>query len=759
MTLLPNGSSSRDQLVPYDESELLIDNAPHSYPGQSTAAEAVGARPNLGTLLRRYWLLAVAFLILGAAGGFASVVLSSPMYRARLLLEVQNGGIVFTRNGLSTESSENNDVTIQTQISILRSGTFLQRGSDRMTQDPVPPAPPGRDIFSRLGHRVRPGTQDPVENARRGLNLAMATFDAREMNRTRLIELSCESSNPDIAAQFLNAMGQEYMDYSMRSRMQTSQRTNEWLAQSIEETKTKMQEADERVRDFSLASGNIFAGQDAPLEDTKLSSLKSDLARSQADAIAKRTRYELTLKYPPEALGEVLDDAGLRAYQQKINALKETRAALEVRFTSKHQKVRELDAQLSSVEKDYENEIHSIVSRIKQDYEATNQQQQLLTQAYNTQSQRVGAQLGKVSQYNALKRDSDTMHSVYQALLMQQSETGLNASVPGNPIQIVESATPPAFPYEPKPFVNISLGCLISLALAGGFVYLKERMDRSIRAPGASRRLLNVPELGVIPNLAKEYALNGRTIGGSNRLALSDGNNEATAALLGWQSGPSFVTESFRGTLTSILRNQTNGRLRKTILVTSPGPSEGKTTVVQNLGIALAETGRRVLLVDADFRRPHLHRKFGLPNEWGIADLLSEQTELSHYKRDQFGVPTAFPGLSLLPNGSELENVSRALYLPRLEEIFQMLAKHYDMVLVDVPPILHVADTRIVAPLTDALILVLRSGVTDRASAMEAYRRIQDDGLSLLGTVLTDYDNSSDRKKQYYYDYGDPGRA
>jgi capsular exopolysaccharide synthesis family protein len=759
MALL-NGSSGGDQLVPYDESELLIEHAPHSYPGQSTAAaEAGGARLNLGLLLRKYWLLAVAFLILGAAGGFASVVLTSPTYRARLLLEVQNS-VVLTRNGLSAESSDSSDITIQTQISILRSGTFLQRGSDRMTQDAVLPAPPGRDIFSRLRQRIRAGTQDPVENARRGLSVALATFEAREMTRTRLIELSCESSSPDIAAQFLNAMGQEYMDYTARSKMQTAQRTNEWLAQSIEETKTKMQEADERVRDFSLASGNIFAGQDATLEDTKLSSLKSDLARSQADAIAKRTRYELTLKYPPEALGEVLDDGTLRGYQQKINALKETRAALEVRFTAKHQKVRELDAQLASVERDYQNEIHSIVSRIKQDYEAANQQQQLLNQAYNTQSQRVGAQLGKVSQYNALKRDSDTLHSVYQSLLMQQSEAGLNASVPGNSIQIVESATPPAFPYKPQPGTNILFGCLIGLALAGGFVFLRERMDQSIRTPGASRRLLNVPELGVIPNLVNGYTVNGQgTAGRSNRLALSDGNNEVATALLGWQSRPSFVTESFRGTLTSILRNQTNGRPRKTILITSPGPSEGKTTVVQNLGIALAETGRRVLLVDADFRRPHLHCKFGLPNEWGIANLLSEQTELSHYKTDQLGVPTAFPGLSLLANGLELENVSRALYSPRLREVFQILTKHYDMVLVDVPPILHVADTRIVAPLTDALILVLRSGVTDRASAMEAYQRIQEDGLPLLGTVLTDCDLSSDRKKQYYYDYGDPRRA
>jgi capsular exopolysaccharide synthesis family protein len=183
--------------------------------------------------------------------------------------------------------------------------------------------------------------------------------------------------------------------------------------------------------------------------------------------------------------------------------------------------------------------------------------------------------------------------------------------------------------------------------------------------------------------------------------------------------------------------------------------------VIQNLGIALAETGRRVLLVDADFRRPHLHRKFGMPNEWGLIDLLSDNMPLAGLPPDRLGVATGFAGLSLLANGSATEQgtVSRALYSPRLREIFETLTQRYDMVLVDAPPILHVADARIIAPLMDALILVLRCGVTDRNSATEAYQRIQEDGLSLLGTVLTDYDPGSERKRQYYYDYGDPSRA
>ncbi len=195
------------------------------------------------------------------------------------------------------------------------------------------------------------------------------------------------------------------------------------------------------------------------------------------------------------------------------------------------------------------------------------------------------------------------------------------------------------------------------------------------------------------------------------------------------------------------------------ILITSPGPAEGKTTVVQNLGIALAESGRKVLLVDADFRRPHLHRKFSLPNEWGLIDVLCDDTPLSEYSTEQLGVFTGFPGLSILPNRITQHNVSKALYSPRLRSILETLANRYDMVIVDAPPILSVADTRIVASLTDALILVLRSGVTQREAAMEAYQLIQEDGLALLGTVLTDYDLSTDRRRQYYYDYGDPSRA
>ena len=728
------------------------------YTMANPATEEAEGSFHLGRVLRQYWLLLTALLILGASAGFISVVLSSPMYQSRLLLELENPNGALLRTGEGGGSAESSDIDIQTQISILRSGSFRKRGADRFETDSVPMAPTGQDIFSRLRQRIHPATENPIEAAKTGLNAAVMTFGAQPVTRTRLIELSCESTSPDIAARYLTAMADEFKNETSQSRITTSQGTSQWVATQIEDTKAKVAEAEERLRDFSKAHSNMFAGQDATLDDTKLAQLKGELAKMHAERLHRESRYDLTLKYSPEQLGEVLDDGVLRNYQQQLENFKRDKAALLTTYTEKHDKVRKIDAEMLSVEKAYDAELSSVIKRIKHDYEAAQQQEKLLARDYAGQSQRVGSEMGDVATYNSLKREVETQRQMYQTLLMQQNQANMSGSVPINPIRVVDAATIPDAPYKPRPVLNISFGVMMGMALTGGIIFLRERLDRSIKAPGASRRLFNAPELGIIPNLVSDGALVAkRNWHGSKKQNGTHG--DPTAALAASVGVPQLVTESFRSTLASILRNQSAGMAQKIILVTSPGPSEGKTTVVQNLGIVLAETGRKVLLVDADFRRPNLHGKFGLKNEWGLIDLLSEDTPLDENSLERLEMATGVPGLSILPNRVTQHNVAKALYSPRLRLLLETLTRRYDMILVDAPPILCVADARIIAPLADSLILVLRCGVTDRESAMEAYQRIQEDGVELLGTVLTDYELKGDRRRQYYYDYGDANRT
>ena len=760
MRLLPDGSDhENDRQLNYRDPRWpdVVPTPPASAGG---AEEQVARSFNFRQLLRRYWILAIVLLVVGAAAGFASVVLSSPRYKTRLLLEVQSSSGSLSKNDGGGGGGETSDVAIQTQVTLLRSGSFLAKGAERMAADAVPMAAPGKDIFSRLRQRIHPATQDPIEAGKIALQMALNSFDARAINKTRLIELTCESTSPEVASQFLNAMADEFVQSNNSARMRNAQKTSEWLSAQIDDAKSRVTDAETKLQEFSQAHGNLFAGQDATLDDTKLQHLKVELSGSQSDRIKKETRYEQVLKSSPESLAEVLDDAVLRGYKVQLEGLKRDKAQLEVTYTPKHEKVRKIEAQIEALQKSYETEINNTTKRIKSDYDAAVKQEQLLNKAYNQQAQRVGSEAGTAATYQAYRRDVETQRQLYATLMAEQSQVNMSSSVPVDPILIAERPTPPEAPYKPQPIVNISFGTLLGLACTGGLVFLRERADRSIKEPGISRRMFNAPELGVIPNLATNgNGLPKRIQAGRNQDdsdAIAGGS--AVVASNG-QSGPRLVTESFRSTLASILRNQASGRPQKMILVSSPGPAEGKTTVVQNLGIVLAETGRRVLLVDADFRRPHLHHKFGLPNEWSLMDILCEDRPIEEYLPEQLDVPTGIPGLSIIPNRVTHSNVAKALYSPRLRTILETFRKRYDMILVDAPPILSIADARIIAPLTDGLILVLRCGVTDREAAMAAYQRIQEDGLGLLGTVLTDYDTSADRKRQYYYDYGDVSRT
>lgn len=764
MEILPSGGENAEKrLVVHGEGPVLDGAAPWRFPREDDLDQDVvgGSSLDLLHLLRTYWAVLLVMMILGSAAGFVSVILTLPVYKARLLLEVQSMNDAFMKNSFEVITFEANEVNIQTQINILRSGPFLKRGADRMQSETVPLTPTGQGLISRLRQRIRPATRDPFEDARRGLNTAITSFDARPLNKTRLIELSCESTSPDVAAQFLNSMAAEFVEDTSRSRMQTSQKTGEWLSAQTEETKSKLRDSEERLRDFVQASGNLFVGQETTtLDDSKLAQLKAELAKIQADRIAKQTRYELTFKYPPESLAEVLNDPALKASHDQIATLRREKAALGTTYTAKHEKIRRLDAQIELLDQTYQSEITSMIKRIRGDYEAALRQEKLLSSAYAGQSQRVGAEAGKAAQYNALKREVETLRQLYQSLLTQESQIGLSSSVPINPIRIVEASSPPETPSRPRPPLNIAFGGLMGILIAGGFVFLREKMDDRIKSPGSTRLLLNTPQLGVIPKLAvngnsamKDRGL--KRLSPSAELIIPNDAKSPETATVTWQHAPAFVTESFRSTLTSILRKQVNGNAHKTILVTSAGPSEGKTTVVQNLGIALAETGKEVLLIDADFRRPHLHNRFGLPNEVSLIDLLDEDKPPSESATINAVLRTGLQGLSILPNRSSDRNVAKALYSAGLPAVMTTLRNRYDMILVDAPPILPLADARIIAPLADAVILVLRCGITDRERALEAYQRIRSDGLALLGTVLTDWKSRSASKRSYDYYYAD----
>jgi succinoglycan biosynthesis transport protein ExoP len=226
-----------------------------------------------------------------------------------------------------------------------------------------------------------------------------------------------------------------------------------------------------------------------------------------------------------------------------------------------------------------------------------------------------------------------------------------------------------------------------------------------------------------------------------------------------WNKKFSLVAEAFRTTLTSLLFSGHNGSQPRLIVLTSANPSEGKTTVTINLAIALAEINRRVLLIDADMRRPRLQNLFDLGPGPGLADLLREKSEGDGLTIDQTVCQTAIPGLCVMRSGRNSGVVSNLLHSARLPEVLQQLRNEFDSIVIDTPPALHISDARVLGRLADAVLLIVRAGITTRDAAMMVKQRFGEDGTPLLGTILNGWDPKHDVYGYRYRYYGGNGAS
>jgi len=310
------------------------------------------------------------------------------------------------------------------------------------------------------------------------------------------------------------------------------------------------------------------------------------------------------------------------------------------------------------------------------------------------------------------------------------------------------------------------MGLVSGLMLAIGFVLLRESTDRSIKAPGEAHFHLKLPELGVIPSSFDGRIPAPRKNGLRGTIAPLEMNGNLAVGerdrveLVTWQDKASAVAESFRNTLASILFSQQYADRPHVILITSPGRGEGKSTTSSNLAIALAEINQRVLLIDADIRKSNLHKLFDVSNSWGLSDLLRERTPLQDCPLEALARKTVIEGLYVLPCGPGTLNISSLLYSGRMAELLQRARMLFDTIVIDTPPILYVSDSRILARLTDAAVLVIRAGVTTRDAAIAAKERFDNDGIPLLGVVLNDWDlKSKSPHGSAGYGYGYENRA
>jgi capsular exopolysaccharide synthesis family protein len=758
--------SKRDYGLPQS---MKVRRLPQKISAPATILESDEEAPlQLWPLIKKYFLLGVLLVAAGTIGGMCLVLFQTPIYKARILLEVQPLSSTVLQNGMDPFASlfSMDSASVQTEVRLLDSGPFRGRVMEQMAGMAPPPPAPANDFFGRLRMYIRPSAERRATSVQNALEVAATSFTVTIVNETRLIELSCESPHPVITSEYLNNIANMFIDDAIRSRSDASEKTNAWLSSHIDDTRAKLQDADSRLRTFVLRSGNIFAAADATVDDVKLKGLQAQLATAQMDRLAKQAAYESAVRSGNyQSLQQVVSDPIAATTRGQIAELERQKGILLTTLTPQNPKVLALQEQERQLEASLNRSANDVVGRLKTDYEAATDHERLLLKAYEEESGQVTAQASKAAEYAALRREVDELQKRYDSLLQELSRTQVAQSAPVIPLRLVERSEPPATPYKPKPETEVILGVIAGLASTFGVAFFREKMDRSLGSPEAVQALVRVPQLGVVPAAHRLPKLSKVQISpipdGAAKPRLIPASPEAAAAGIdsghvaraAWEDGSIAMADSFRAILASISRHLGTSHESRIIIVTSSTPGAGKTTVVSNLGIALSETGRRAIIVDADFRRPRLSKVFGSSTQTNFASLLLDDRPVDEYTLDEISIPTSFPGLRILPAHDTPPNVATLIYSERLPRVFDRLSREFDVVLVDVPPILFPADARVIAEYCHGVVLVIRAGHCAREGISAAVKCLHEDGVPILGTVLNGWVPSGPKSGMRYYNY------
>ena len=703
-------------------------------------------------LRRRKWTVVLAAFA-GVLLAFLYTLPQTPIYGAKSTIEVQGLNENFLNMGAVTPTADGAngpELDIQTQIIVLGSRSLTDRAVQKLGghTDATPPSPPSRLSAWRKALHL------PDQSAANSQAVAIATaagnVSLRWLPSTRVVEVSADSTDPVIAARFVNVLTNEFIEQNMEARWQTSERTTDFLGRQLEEFKVKLEQADERLQAYATQSGLVMTSDKDDLAEKKLDDLQTALSKAQAERIAAQSRYEMAVKSPLESLPEVLDDSSLRDYREKLTDLRRSKAQLTASLTDEAPKVKRVQADIDALEAAMTKERDSILKRIHNDFDMASRHEALLSADYDAQSRLVSSQAVSLSHYNILKREADTLRTLYDTMLQKVKEAGVLSAMRATNIRVVDSAIPPARPYKPNMLRNAMLGLLAGLMSGIVFILVREREDRTVQGPGEMSFYLNVPELGVIPH-DKTTASRRLSYMAARTLPPAHPDQSPVPRMNLPARKPSMVAESFRATLSSILFSGDGGDRPRVIVVTSAKPSEGKTTVASNLALSLAEINRKVLLIDADLRRPKVHSLFGIGTDWGLRDMLTGEDAPAGV--DTAWISSGHPDLYLLPVGMPASGVSSLLYSPRLEAIIERARKDFDTVIIDTPPMIQISDARVIARMADGVVLVVRSNFTTRDTAVAASRRFVEDGTRIIGTVLNAWDPNSTVGYGYGYDY------
>ncbi len=587
------------------------------------------------------------------------------------------------------------------------------------------------------------------------IDTLLGNVEVRPVRETRLIEILYHHPAPDLARKIADTWAEAFIQNTLDERFKANKDSGKFLERTISNYKLRVKQAEEQLLNYRKANKVIDYGDKENTVVARLGALNQLLLQAENERKNAQLAYDLSRNVDDvTTLPEIQRDPLVQDLNKKLTDLKQQREQLLVEFTPEWPEVKKVTQQLSQVEGELRAAHQRIVSTIDNQYRTAAQREDSLRKSFNVQlgetmNQNEGAIMAKM-----LQQEIDTNRQMLERLM--QSQQGVELSGAGllkNNIRIAEMSSMPRSPVAPKRLQNILLSGLLALVAGVGLVLFLDYINNKLESVEDVDRYLRLPALGVIPlleNGAKSKRLIGGGGGRGKELVPANGSVVLTQV-----EANSSIAESYRQLRTSLLLSSA-GHAPRTILFTSSQPAEGKTTTSVNTAISLAQTGSAVLIIDADLRRPRVHKIFNLKNTAGLSNYLTGEEDLASL------IQVAMPNLYVLPVGPLPPNPAELLGSVRMKQVIETLAANFDYVIVDSPPVSSFADSLILSSMVEGVIIVVKGGSTPRELAQRAKAHLQSVGARILGVVVNqiklqphDYYYYSSYYNRNYYGGGD----
>lgn len=686
-------------------------------------------------IIRRHLWKILLFIVTCVMAAFLISSRMKPIYEATATLDIDRNaptGVVGQEAAAMFRSSFDTEQFLTTQVRLIQSDAVVR------------PVTQKYKLLDREGllRNVDPERKARIEKA----PVTLTRLKVTRPSNTFLLLVSYRADDPDVASQVANGIAKSYLElvYTRHSKM--GDQAAGFMQDQLQELRAKVEESQRRQMGLEQALGLTDPEAKTSVVSTRLLQLNTEYTNAQADRMKKEAVFNQTRSASAESLQNTEQGRDLSRLDERLKEARQKFAEVRATYGAGHPEHRKASTAVAELQQQFDETRKNVTGRVEVDYRQALEREQMLNRAVAETKGEFDRLSARAVEYQRVKREAEADKKLYDELLRRIREAGINQGFQNNHTRISDEARPPARPVFPNIPLNMAIALVLSTLLGVGTALLSDTLDTTIRDPEQAARFLRTDVIGTLPAVKNAAGHALVALSAPSSRTEDDGlvQYQDRKTNYGYRSISSYE-EAIRTLRNTILLSDFERNIRS-ILVTSASPGEGKSTTAIHLAIAHAQPNKKTLIIDADLRRPTVHKKLNLAAAEGLSTVLMGDADWKDVIIEAPGIPNLY----LIPSGPASRRASD-LIGPFMTELLDRANSEFDLVVLDAPPLLGFAEPLQIATIVDAVVVVTRAGETKRKAVQNVLATLSRLRANVIGIVLNQV--KKEMSDHYYY-YG-----